>query len=210
MSKRSDRLRQLSALEASLRKRGQTQLASRGEIESELQLVDQELRDLIKTYEQYFMGIDRFEPARERQILALRLRRLTNSYIHQADLRFRLQSLAGRVQSYASYWDRILRLIEEGHYVRQRSHTQRAAHLRPAEPQAETPPPAAAALRERVYHDLVEAYASCRITPPAREQFDAFLARQNATIRERFGERPVDLIVVVQDGKPKLRVRAKG
>ena len=210
MSKRSDRLRQLNALEASLRKRGQPQIASRGEVESELQLVDQELRDLIKTYEQYFMGIDRFEPARERQILALRLRRLTNIYLPQADLRFRLQSLAGRMQSYAAYWDRILRLIEEGRYVRHRSHTQRTAHFRPAELQAETPPSAAVALREQVYHDLVEAYASCHITPPAREQFDAFLTRQNATIRERFGERPVDLIVVVQDCKPKLRVRAKG
>jgi len=208
MSKRAEKLRQLSALEADLRKRGQPRMTSRSEVESELQQVEKELRELITGFEQYFMGIDKFEPARERQILVLRLRRLTNLYLPQADLRFRLQALAGRLQSYAAYWDRVLRLIEEGRYVRQRSHLQRAAQFRPEEPQADAPLPVPA-LHERTYQELVAAYDSCQMAPPARERFDAFLSRQRETIRERFGDQPVDLVVVVKDGKPKLRVRAK-
>jgi hypothetical protein len=208
MSKRSDKLRQLDDQEADLRRRGQQQMASRVEVEGELQLIEKGLRDLISTYEQYFMGIDKFEPARERQLLTYRLRRMTNSYIPQADLRFRLQGLASRMQSYAAYWDRILRQIEEGRYIRQRSHLQRGARFRPEEPPAARPPDPATQ-HERAYHDLVEAYTSCEMEPPARAQFEVFLRRQSTTIREQFGNRPIDLIVVVKDGKPKLRVRAR-
>ena len=206
MTNRSDKLKRLNELEADLRKRGQAGMAGRSDVERELQLIDQELRELIIAYEQYFMGVDKFEPAKERQVLALRLRRLVNLYIPQADLRFRLQGLAGRLQSYAAYWDRTLRLIEEGRYVRQRSRLP-AAEPSPA---AGEQPPAPADPLERVCRELADAYASCRMTPPAREQVAAFLDRQAASIRERFGERPVDMVVVIEDGKPKLKVRPRG
>lgn len=208
MSSRIDKLRKLNEQEAELRKRGLTGMAGRGDVERELQLIEQELRELIIGYEQYFMGVDKFEPAKERQVLALRLRRMVNLYIPQADLRFRLQGLAGRLQSYTAYWDRTLRLIEEGRYVRQRSHVKWAEQQAPAE-LAATPPTPADAL-ERVCRELGEAYASCRLPPPAREQVEAFLQRQAASIRERFGDRPVDMVVVIEDGKPKLRVRCRG
>jgi hypothetical protein len=208
MSSRIDKLRKLNEQEAELRKRGLTGMAGRSEVERELQLIEQELRELIIGYEQYFMGVDKFEPAKERQVLALRLRRMVNLYIPQADLRFRLQGLAGRLQSYTAYWDRTLRLIEEGRYVRQRSHVKWAEQQPPAEPAA-TPPMPADAL-ERVCRELGEAYASCRLPPPARAQVEAFLKRQAASIRERFGDRPVDMVVVIEDGKPKLRVRCSG
>jgi hypothetical protein len=207
MSNRIDKLRKLNEQEAELRKRGLSGMAGRGEVERELQLIETELRELIIDYEQYFMGVDKFEPAKERQVLALRLRRMVNLYIPQADLRFRLQGLAGRLQSYTAYWDRTLRLIEEGRYVRQRSHVKWAEQQRPGEPAA-APTPADAF--ERVYRELGDAYARCQRPPPARTQVEAFLNRQAAAIRERFGDRPVDMVVVIEDGKPKLRVRSRG
>ena len=208
MSRRIDKLRKLNEQETELRKRGLTGMAGRGDVERELQLIEQELRELIIGYEQYFMGVDKFEPAKERQVLALRLRRMVNLYIPQADLRFRLQGLAGRLQSYTAYWDRTLRLIEEGRYVRQRSHVMWAEQQASVDPVA-TPPTPADTL-ERVCRELGEAYASCRLPPPARAQVEAFLKRQAASIRERFGDRPVDMVVVIEDGKPKLRVRCRG
>ena len=206
MSSRIDKLRQLNAQEAALRKRGLTGMAGRADVERELQLIEQELRELIIGYEQYFMGVDKFEPAKERQVLALRLRRMVNLYIPQADLRFRLQGLNGRLQSYTAYWDRTLRLIEEGRYVRQRSHVKWAEQQRPGEPAAA---PAPVDSLDRVYRELGEAYARCQMSPPARAQVEDFLNRQAASIRERFGDRPVDMVVVIEDGKPKLRVRSR-
>ena len=210
MSSRTQKLKKLHALELDLRRRKLPGMVGRSEVEAELHLVEKELRELVTAYEQYFIGADRFEPAKERQILTLRLRRLVNLYIPQTDLRFRLQGLASRLQSFAAYWDRILRLIEEGRYLRQRSHLQLNERFRPREAVGETPSPAVAEPLERVYRELVEAYENCRIRPPRREQLEEFLRRQEGAIRARFGDRPVDLVVVVEGGKPKLRVRAKG
>jgi hypothetical protein len=204
------KLKKLNALEQDLRKRSLPTMTSRSDVEAELQQIDREFREIAIAYEQYFMGIEKFEPAKERQILALRLRRLVNCYIPQTDLRFRLQGLASRLQSYGVYWDRILRLIEEGRYVRQRSHMKWAEQNRP---QDYDPHPVSTAARDpldKVYRDLVDAYTSCSLAPPKREQIDDFLARQTEVIRERFGDRPVEITVVVTDGKPKIKVRAKG
>jgi len=210
MSSRTQKLKRLNALELDLRRQELPAMIGRSEVETELQQIDKELRDLVIAYEQYFIGADRFEPAKERQILSLRLRRMVNVYVPQADLRFRLQGLAGRMQSYAAYWDRTLRLIEEGRYVRQRSHLQQNQPCPSRQALDAAPPAAADAPLERVYRELVQAYASCRIKPPEREQLEEFLRRQTSVIHERFGDRPVDLVVVVEAGKPKLRVRAKG
>jgi hypothetical protein len=210
MTSRTQKLKKLNALELDLRRRELPGMVGRSEVEAELHLVEKELRELVTAYEQYFIGADRFEPSKERQILTLRLRRMVNLYIPQTDLRFRLQGLASRLQSFSAYWDRILRLIEEGRYVRQRSHLQLHERFRPREPGGEPPSPVVAEPLERVYRELVEAYENCRIRPPGREQLEEFLRRQADTIRARFGDRPVDLVVVVVGGKPKLRVRAKG
>lgn len=208
MGRRIDKLRNLSNLEAELRKRGQPSMSGRGEVENELMIIENELRSLIVAYEQYFMGVDKFEPAKERQILNLRMRRLVNHYIPQVDLRFRLQTLTGRLQSYSSYWDRTLRLIEEGRYVRQRSHMKWSEQLRPEE-LSENFTATAPGMKEMVYRDLVDACVSCQMAPPDKAQVDSFLDRQAEAIRARFGERPVNMIVVVENGKPKIRVRAK-
>ena len=210
MSSRTQKLKRLNELELDLRRRDLPGMVGRNEVEAELQQIEKELRELVTAYEQYFIGADRFEPAKERQILTLRLRRMVDIYIPQTDLRFRLQGLASRLQSFTAYWERILRLIEEGRYVRQRSHMQLSERFRPREPVDEAPHPAAAEPLERVYRDLLAAFEQCRIRPPGREQLEEFLRRQAGVIRERFGDRPVDLVVVVEGGKPKLRVRATG
>jgi len=208
MSSRTQKLKKLHDLECELRQSEVPAMPARNDLEAELLQIDKELRALVTAYEHYFMGIDKFEPAKERQILALRLRRLVNTYIPQTDLRFRLQSLASRLQSYVGYWDRTLRLIEDGRHVRQRSHLQGAMPGPPVEPTA-NPLPASTLPVDRIYRELVAAYAQCGKTPPRREQVATFLARQADTIRERFGDRSVDLVVRVADGRPKLTARAK-
>ncbi|TLM65366.1 MAG: hypothetical protein FDZ69_10155 [Deltaproteobacteria bacterium] len=209
MSTQSQKIKKLNEIERQLRKQAQQPLTGRANLEAELQIIEADFKALEISYEQYFMGVERFEPAKERQILALRLRRMINTHIPQTDLRFRLQNVNSRFQSYTSYWDRILRLIEEGRYQRQLSHMKWAQQLggkpAPGAPAGTPPDPL-----DRIYRELSEAHASCSIPAPRREQVAEFLKRQSGAIRERFGDRPVDLVVVVEDGKPKIKVRAKG
>lgn len=43
----------------------------------------------------------------------------------------------------------------------------------------------------------------------SRQQVEAFMEKQKEAIRQRFGDRPVDFRVVIEDGKPKVKVRPR-
>lgn len=210
MSTQSQKLKKLNELERQLRKQAQQPLSGRANIEAELQAIESEFKALEIAYEQYFMGLERFEPAKERQILTLRLRRMINTHIPQTDLRFRLQNVNSRFQSYSSYWERILRLIEEGRYQRQLNHMKLVERIKDTAVSPQAGPAVTADPLERIYRELAQAHATCQIPAPRREQVAEFLRRQADTIRERFGDRPYDMVVVVENGKPKIKVRAKG
>lgn len=215
MTSQNQKLKELNAIEMQLRKQAHLPLTGRADIEEALHRAESDLKALEITYEQYFMGIERFEPSKERQILALRLRRLVSTHIPQTDVRFRLQNLNGRLQSLATYWDRILREIEEGRYQRHLSHMKLAA--RQAQPngkaasvgKAAEPLPQHVDPVDKIYQELVKAHTFGQTAPPSREQVAEFLHRQADAIRQRFGNQAVEMTVVVEAGKPKIKVRPK-
>jgi hypothetical protein len=176
----------------------------------ELNTIEQLLKELHITYEQYFAGVEKREPMKVREDLAARLRRFANRRITQTDLRFRYQGLAARYHSYSAHWDRILRLIDEGRYVRQ---VRKASAPAPAPAAATTgsPPPATEGRQDDIYRELMAARSACHIggKAPDRAQIAAFLDTQREKIRERFGDREVEFTVVCEDGKPKIKVRPK-
>lgn len=179
----------------------------RGTIAHELRLLEEGQRELEILYEQYFAGIEKREPLKARENLALRLRRFANRRIMQTDLRFRYQNLATRFHSYSGYWDRILRLMDEGRYPRH-------LHQSPlSTPPGHTELAASAVSDEidRLYQQMLEArrMSNDRIVIPNRQQIADFLSRQKEKIRERFGDREVEFSVTTEDGKPKIKVRAK-
>jgi len=172
-------------------------------IDRQLVQIEQDLKELEIRYEQYFAGVEKREPIRARNDLARRLRRFANRHIVQTDLRFRYQNSATRFHSYCGHWDRILRLMDEGRYVRHLKRPQiRAAPAPEVSSESET---------DAVYNQLLEARATCKIEGdvPSREKVATFLAQQSHRIREKFGDRKVEFKVVTEDGKPKIKVRAK-
>jgi len=183
----------------------------RGRIDQELASIEQAMRNLEITYEQYFCGIEKREPVKDREALGKKMRQFANRRIMQTDLRFKYQNLATRYHSYTGYWDRILRLIEEGRYHRQKGSV----------PKPPAAPSAAAAVNggnngggsevDNLYRDLMAARKACNIagTAPQRDQVAAMLDKQRAQIREKFGDRPVDFRVETRDGKPRIVVKAK-
>ncbi|TYO96679.1 hypothetical protein EDC39_11369 [Geothermobacter ehrlichii] len=170
----------------------------------QLDELEQEMRKLEIRYDQYFSGIEKREPMKQRDALARRIRQLTSRHVVQTDVRFRLQGLATRFHTYTNYWDRILRLMDEGKFERGTGRIPPPAPPRASQPETTSDP------TERVYRELVSAYeqtGSGRI--PTREQVQALLERQKEKIRQKFGDREIDFIVVTDGGKPKLKVRAK-
>lgn len=179
----------------------------------ELGEIELALKELEITFEQYFAGVEKRAPVKERDNLGRRLLRFANRRIIQTDLRFRYQNLATRYHQYCGYWDRILRLIDEGRYER---HLAKAKSSPPktqdsSAPAAATARPAGESELDRIYRDLLAAREGCRLSgaAPGREQIAAFLEGQREKIREKFGDREVEFRVAIEEGKPKIKVRAK-
>ena len=96
----------------------------------------------------------------------------------------------------------------DGKYERQTSRLQRHVSTRPHEQDALPASPAESPV-DLLYEKLVEAHHTCNLRPPNRDQVINFLAKQQETIKQRFGDKPVDFVVVTEEGKPRVRVRAK-
>lgn len=182
-------------------------MSSREQVTVMLNQVEQGIRDLEVAYEHYFSGIEKRSPEQKRQEISRVFRKLLTAYIPQNDLKFKLKTLSSRFQSYCGYWDRILRQIDEGRYERHVARIQR---------QTSAPSNTGGAVSSKanqpasgLYEQLVSAHESCAMKAPNREQVDKFIAKQQAVIREKFGDRKVDFKVVTEGGKPKIKVFAR-
>jgi hypothetical protein len=78
-------------------------------------------------YEQYFMGIEKLEPLTARKEIQRAMLLLQQEYIRNTGLRFRFQTMLQKWNIYITYWNRILREIENGTYVRHIEKVKRAA-----------------------------------------------------------------------------------
>jgi uncharacterized FlaG/YvyC family protein len=118
------------------------------ELESQVKEIEEELEELKARYDQYFLGVERREPARQREELRKRVLRVKEAFTRNTGLKFRIQTLHARYLSYERLWMRSAREREEGTYRRDlfkaRLH---AAHRgeAPLAPPAETAAPAQAA-----------------------------------------------------------------
>lgn len=92
----------------------QLQQQRREECEKELDFIETKLARLRVLYDQYFMGVEKLEPMSARIEIEKTLLRSKISSLGSTVQRFRFRALQQRFTSYCGYWDRLVRLIEEG------------------------------------------------------------------------------------------------
>ncbi len=83
-------------------------------MEKELTDLEARMARLRVLYDQYFMGIERMEPTYLRGEVDKIFRRSQILKLGNTVFKFRYRSLQQRYTSYRSYWDRIVRMIEDG------------------------------------------------------------------------------------------------
>lgn len=93
------------------------------EIDIALSELEERVDRLRALYEQYFMGYEKLEPTIPRKDVDRRFAILRKESIRNTAQRFKLNVLTQKFNTYAMYWQRICRQIEEGTYKR---HIQRA------------------------------------------------------------------------------------
>ncbi len=171
--------------------------------EKKLDELAADMRELELLYERYFSGEEKREPLKQRVELERKLRALSTRRIIKTDHRFRFESLSTRYHTYASYWNRIQRLMDEGKY-------QRHLDRRSVKSAPETAHHSSKSSDE-LYDSLVKAHGECSLgtPPPDRNQFENFVERQRKQIQERYGKQNIEFRIVIENGKPKLRAKAR-
>ena len=178
-------------------------------IAEDLTKLEQMLADLVLRYEQYFTGLEKREPLSLRAEVEKAVRRYSGVPINNTMLKHKFTTLVGRFNTYREHWNRVLRLMEEGKYSRDRfisdlHQRQRAAH----------PPTKAEASRpetdkevERVYREYCEARKSCNLPVDAvsRDQIRAAIEKHKPALKGKLGGDSLTFRVVVEDGKPKIK-----
>lgn len=173
-------------------------------IEQELTRIEANIRLIDQNYEKYFAGIERRPPEKLRDEVSLELRRFSNRYIPQTDLRYRYQMLATRFHSYCANWERLMRQIEEGKFVRKLEKLRGGGEAAMApRPEEKTLPAQSEA--ERISAEI----AAISGRTPDRQKIATLLAEQRAQLSSRFAGIDIEFIVLCEDGKPKLKARPK-
>jgi hypothetical protein len=87
--------------------------------------LEQSIDKLKIQYERYFMGLERFEPLKQRRAVTRAIRYLRSQVIGNTAQKFRFRMLLQRFTTYQSHWNRVQRQIEEGTYRRDLARMQR-------------------------------------------------------------------------------------
>ncbi|MBN2723900.1 MAG: hypothetical protein JXR95_07525 [Deltaproteobacteria bacterium] len=94
-------------------------LADNKNFQTRIVLLDQTIDKLRALYEQYFMGLEKFEPVTLRKAVKNELRQMRDNPPTNTAQKFMLNKVDTKMKTYEQYWNRVLREIEEGIYHRQ-------------------------------------------------------------------------------------------
>ncbi len=172
-------------------------------------LLERKLSELITRYEQYFIGLEKREPLLLLGVVEKLVRSNTGVPINNTMYKHRFNMLVARLNTYREHWNRILKLMEEGRYSRDRFI--RDLHLRQKDNNDRRLPdsPAAAAESDldRLVHEFREARKACNLPVGniTRELVAATIAKQRPLLAARLGTENLAFRVVIEDGKPKLK-----
>jgi len=178
-------------------------------IADDIILLDQKLSGLITKYEQYFIGLEKREPLQLLGEVEKLVRRYSGMPINNTMYKHRFTMLVARLNTYREHWNRILKLMEEGRYSRDRFISD--LHLRqkdkPERREPDFPPAPAESDLDRLVHEFREARKACSLPDDkiTRELLAATIERQRPALVAKLGTENFVFRVVVEDGKPKLK-----
>ena len=178
-------------------------------ISEDLPQLERKLGELITKYEQYFIGLEKREPV---QILA-EVEKLAHRYagtpINNTMYKYKYNMLVARFNTYREHWNRILRLIEEGRYSRDRFirdlRQRQQAGANPSHEEV-APQPQDKEL-DRIYQEYRAARLSCNLPVDSlsRDLVAATIKKSKPSLVARLGTEDLSFRVVVENGKPKIK-----
>lgn len=177
--------------------------------------LEADLEDLRVAYERYFLGLDKREPEADFKRLQRAVIMASEAHIPNTATRFRAQQLKARFVTLSNYWTRTKREIEDGTYHRHRFMAKlheaeaaaKQAHAALTSSSHAEPTPAEASS----FEDVVDLYRRLQQRsgekPIAADKLLATLAKQEASLKQKYNAKRIEFRVVLEDGKPKIKAK---
>ena len=189
-----------------------TRLQDTEGIAKDIENLAKDLERLRLSYEQYFLGLEKEEPQKQRTDISALIRKYTGTHIQNARLKFKLDQSIAKYNSYCTYWNRILRDIEEGRHTRDLFRARLHEKEPPKTPAAQTPGPAKATPGSEdpvnsLFKQYVDAKTKCNESTKGLtlEGFKKSLTQQLEIIKKKTNNAPVRFQVVTENGRAILR-----
>jgi hypothetical protein len=175
-------------------------------LESELATFRERLESLRAKYDRYFMGLERIPPEKIRSDLERDLRNSKLETSHKTAVKFRFNNVRQRMSTYARYWDRIMRMIEEGRFKREKGSLQGMGGLPKVPADESGAAQSGGSNKERAVYDSWKK-AQKELGRSSDVDFDRFqqkLAKQRQAQKDKYGWDDVSYSVRVKNGKVAL------
>lgn len=181
-------------------------------VEEEIKKLKAELEKLKFEFNQYFAGNRKLPPYKERGEFERKLKELSRRKFFAHGPRFMVETLLASYTSYSSLWEKIMRDIEEGKYVRGKGWVGKTELKEPVmEPHKKevkdltTQPPEDSITK--IYQEFRELKEITEGVPPSIDERK--FRQQIEDLRKRLkmekGYKEVDFRVVVENGKVKIK-----
>ena len=183
-------------------------------VADDIAVLEKKLIQLKTDYEQYFLGMQKTAPERLRTEVQKLIQFYSNQMITNTALNYRYKMAVAKFNSYIGYWNRVIREIEDGKYVRDvfkmKLHERIMPPASPAQPakQKEEAIPEDDRIK-KIYLEYVEARKDTNEPIPKFEAVADLIKKQTPAIKEKYKASSVDFKVVVEDGKAKLKAVPK-
>lgn len=181
-------------------------------ITDDLLQLERQLGELVTRYEHYFIGLEKREPLLLLGTVEKLVRLHSTTPINNTMYKHKYQMLVARFNTYREHWNRILRLMEEGKYSRDRfisdlHQRQRGTGKRDRET---TESPQKNEL-ERIYNEYRAARQACNLPVEnlSLEMVAATIEKKKPLLATRLGSDDLVFRVVVENGKPKIKARSR-
>jgi formylmethanofuran dehydrogenase subunit E-like metal-binding protein len=163
-------------------------------------------------YDQYFMRIVKREPLSLRDEVEKQIMYLSNQQTMNTSLKFQLNTLVARYNSYKNYWSRTVRAIEEGRYERDIFKINRAEANQPSQIKEKHAAPVYDGEKiKSLYDKYIATRKECdeSTNDITYNKLKKVLSKWEEQVKEKYNCSEVDFKVRIQKGKTKIVVLPK-
>ena len=178
----------------------------------ELSYLESQLSTLIFKYEQYFTGLEKRPPLKLFSEVEQMVRKYANTPMGNTELKHKFTMLLARLNTYRERWNRILRLIEDGKYSRDKFNADlRSGKGDNGRNEKKVPADQDAGDLDRLFNEFREARKNCQLPFESltKEMVAATLEKSKPALAAKLGTDNISFRIVVENGKPKIKAASR-